>query len=143
MEEWENQSMPRSQERPAKSNDITIIVGGTRTFSDFRMLSDRLDGWTAEYDKVVVVTGACPTGADALAERWAFENRFGVLRFHPDWEKHGKSAGPMRTLEMLKDSGATRAYVFWDGKSPGSKYLIEQARKRGLKVRVVRYDKGE
>ena len=36
-------------------------------------------------------------------------------------------------------SGADALIVFWDGKSRGTKNMIDTATKRGLKVAVVRY----
>ena len=49
----------------------------------------------------VVLHGACPSGADAIAEAEA--NRLGLLTqpFPADWSK-GKKAGPIRNHEMVK-----------------------------------------
>ena len=58
---------------------------------------------------------------------------------HPaDWNRLGRAAGPIRNEEMAEVSDALIA--FWDGKSRGTKSMIEIARRKGLQVAVVRYD---
>jgi hypothetical protein len=47
-------------------------------------------------------------------------------------------AGPIRNGEMAKYADAL--IVFWDGKSRGTKNMIDLAERYGLKVRVVRID---
>ncbi|WP_276914036.1 DNA cytosine methyltransferase [Aneurinibacillus aneurinilyticus] len=57
-----------------------------------------------------------------------------------DWDKYGNSAGYIRNREMAQSADALMA--FWDGKSPGTKHMIDLAKEYGLSVIVVRYDKG-
>jgi hypothetical protein len=49
-----------------------------------------------------------------------------------------KYADPIRNEEMAEVSDALIA--FWDGKSRGTRSMIEIARRKGLQVAVVRYD---
>ena len=63
---------------------------------------------------------------------------FFQLLYPADWERHGRAAGPIRNEEMAEVSDALIA--FWDGKSRGTKSMIEIARRKGLQVAVVRYD---
>ena len=60
------------------------------------------------------------------------------LLYPADWERHGRAAGPIRNEEMAEVSDALIA--FWDGKSRGTKSMIEIAMRKGLQVAVVRYD---
>ena len=52
-----------------------------------------------------------------------------------DWEKHGKSAGYKRNQEMANVS--THLIAFWDGKSRGTKHMIDIAKRDALKSHVV------
>jgi hypothetical protein len=110
----------------------TIIAGG-RDFNDFTMLCESMD----EIPWVVseVVSGTAK-GADRLGERWAGDNP--VKLFPADWNKHGKAAGHIRNSEMAKYAEALVA--FWDGKSKGTKGMIETAVKKGLYVKVFFYE---
>ena len=54
------------------------------------------------------------------------------------WDKYGPSAGPRRNAQMAEVADALIA--FWDGKSRGTKNMIDTANKKDLQVAVVRYD---
>lgn len=60
-----------------------------------------------------------------------------VIHFPANWDKHGKSAGHIRNAEMAKYADALVA--FWDGKSKGTKGMIDYATRCNLRVKVVRY----
>lgn len=62
----------------------------------------------------------------------------------PVWGVYGKSAGPRRNNEMAKfasESGSGTLIAFWDGESRGTKNMIDTARRYGLHVIVVEYEK--
>lgn len=83
-----------------------------------------------------VVSGGA-RGADAFGEEWARDRRVPVRVFPADWNRHGRAAGPIRNREMAEYADALVAV--WDGESRGTKNMIEEATKRGLKVHVYRY----
>lgn len=118
-----------------------VIVAGTRTFDDWRVLYDKMDKIIQKLTNPIICTGAAK-GADRIAEEWALRRKFLLSRFHADWDKHGKAAGPIRNKEMIQYACERRPaflVAFWDGKSPGTKNCIEQARKAEMKIRVVYY----
>ena len=114
-----------------------IIVCGTRSFDDYELLEETLDKALARINNPIIVQGGAK-GADQLADQYAFKKRVPMQVFHADWKKHGKVAGPIRNGEMVRR--ASRCVAFWDGTSPGTKNMIAKARKRGLKIKVIRYD---
>lgn len=82
-------------------------------------------------------------GIDAAARKY-WHNRFDnnppeyPLRTIPaQWDKHGKSAGPIRNREMASQADALIA--IWDGQSRGTKNMIDTAKAMGLQVYVHRY----
>jgi hypothetical protein len=117
-----------------------VIIAGTRTFGQKNwhrtLLREKMDFLTKNFFDVCVVTGA-GKGADHWGEEWAHSKYYTVVRFHPDWDKHGKKAGPIRNREMAEY--AEYCVCFWDGKSKGTKNMIELAREYGLKLRIVLY----
>lgn len=110
---------------------MKTIIAGSRTFFDTPALLEaiRLSGFTI----TEVVSGTCK-GVDKLGEAWAKANGIPIKEFKPDWDRHGLAAGPIRNREMAKYADALIA--LWDGKSKGTKNMIEEARERGLKVYV-------
>lgn len=113
-----------------------VIVAGGRGFDDYELLSETLYYLldNKKPSEVEIVSGTC-RGADLLGEEWAIKTDTSIKRFPADWDKHGKSAGYIRNSEMAEYSDALVA--FWDGKSKGTSHMIDLAKKKGLKVRIV------
>lgn len=61
-----------------------------------------------------------------------------VRQFPADWKRYGRAAGRQRNLQMAVYADALIAV--WDGKSPGTRHMIETAKRMGLKVFVYRTD---
>lgn len=114
-----------------------VIIAGTRDFSDIDLLRDKCDQILATKNEVEVVSGAC-RGADYLGEVYAKEKGYTITQFKAKWSELGKSAGYVRNAEMAEYADALIA--FWDGKSKGTKHMIDLAEKNNLQIRIVRYD---
>lgn len=61
--------------------------------------------------------------------------------FPAQWDAYGRSAGIIHNREMAEYAAEGRGvlFSFWDGKSRGTKSMIELAKKYGLEINVVRY----
>lgn len=116
-----------------------VVVFGSREFDDYDFLKETLVQQFKykhlEPSDVTIVEGGA-RGADALAEFFAKEHS-GVAhkQFPADWDKHGKSAGHIRNSEMAKycDFGI----AFWDGKSKGTRSMVEKLERMDKEVIVV------
>ena len=118
-----------------------VIIAGTRSFNDYELLRDSCNNLLSEKQQthtVVVISGTA-RGADQMGERYARERGFQFRRFPADWEQYGKSAGHIRNAKMADNADALIA--FWDGQSRGTKNMIDNARRKGLAVRVIQYQK--
>lgn len=110
-----------------------VIIAGCRDFADYELLKENQN---QKPEDIVIVSGHA-SGADALGERYAQERGFGLETFPADWKANGRAAGPIRNAKMA--SVAHTLIAFWNGKSRGTKNMIDTATKRGLQVAVVRY----
>ena len=113
-----------------------VVIAGCRDYNDYKEAKEYIDFCLSNIRKeneIVIVSG-CATGADALGERYAKENGFKVEKYPADWATYGKSAGPRRNKQMA----AISDYVicFWDGKSRGTKSLIDFAKELEKPVRI-------
>ena len=115
---------------------MRVISAGGRDFSDYERLSERVLHLLSAQDQVTIVCGEA-RGADSLGKRLAYEKGWEVLSFPADWDKYGKVAGYKRNDEMARNADALIA--FWDGKSIGTKHMIDLAKKHGLQTRIVGY----
>ena len=115
-----------------------VIIAGCRDFNDYELLKEKCDYFLQDEKKedVVIISGHA-SGADALGERYAQERGLQLEIYPADWKAHGRGAGSIRNARMA--SAANALIAFWDGKSRGTKNMIETATKHNLKVAVVRY----
>ncbi len=113
-----------------------MIIAGTRTFQDYSLLKERCDYYLQNVNVKEIVSG-CAYGADLLGENYAEEYGYLIHQFPANWTVNGVAAGPIRNRQMAKH--ADLLIAFWDGKSKGTKNMIEEAKKHNLKIRVVRF----
>lgn len=115
-----------------------VVVAGSRSFNDYKLLERKLIHFLSRYkpEEVEIVSGGA-RGADSLGERFAKEKGCHLKIMRANWELFGRSAGYIRNEEMAKYADA--CVVFWDGKSRGSKHMIDLAEKYNLDLRIVRY----
>lgn len=115
-----------------------VIIAGCRDFTDYELLKEKCDYYlqNQQPEDIVIVSGHA-SGADALGERYAQEQGFQLETYPADWKVHGRAAGPIRNAKM---ASVVHALIsFWDGKSRGTKNMIDTAKKHNLQVAVVRY----
>ena len=80
-------------------------------------------------DVSCVLSGGA-TGVDSDGETWARNNNIPVKIYSPDWDNHGKLAGPLRNREMATNADALA--LFPGGK--GTDSMLNEAKKAGLKI---------
>lgn len=118
-----------------------MIVAGGRNYSNQNIVNYYIDRVKDVCDSrglnLVIVCGMA-TGADTLGRNYAISNGLEVLEFPADWNRYGKSAGYIRNKEM--GDVADSAIVFWDGRSKGSKHMIDIMHELRKPVVSISYD---
>lgn len=144
---------------------MKTIVAGTRTFSNYFLLTAVLDKLTPPITEIVCGTepplyllrniDRVNHGADQLGYRYGIENKIFVNVFIAQWEdihkpnaviktnKFGKKYNALAGFERNERMAeyADRCIVFWDGKSKGSKHMIAMCEKHNVPVQVIQYEK--
>lgn len=132
-----------------------VLVTGSRTWDDKDFIWNVLDTVLSELGDVTVVHGACPKGADAIAQGWVrhklVHDRHAAVRAerHPaDWQQHGRTAGFKRNEAMVR-LGADVCFAFLaecskpgcpkrkPHASHGGEHCADLAARAG--IRVLRY----
>lgn len=84
-------------------------------------------------DTTEIISGGA-RGIDACAREYAISHGIKLTEFLPEYEKYGKNAPLKRNITIIE--AADIVLAFWDGKSHGTKFVIEKCREVGKTVRV-------
>lgn len=114
---------------------MKTIIAGSRDITSDKVIYV-LDFLGAQISEVV--SGEAK-GPDSIGEQWAITKSIPLRKFPPDWDKWGKSAGIRRNIEMLEY--ADWLVAFWDGQSKGTKHIIDNASKYGVKAVTILVEK--
>ncbi len=80
-----------------------------------------------------VVSGGA-RGIDSSARRYALSNHLKLTEFLPCYAFYGKAA-PIRRNEKIVDY-ADHIFVFWDGVSRGTRYVIDYCKRKGKPITI-------
>ena len=84
-----------------------------------------------------IVSGGAK-GVDTSAREYALSHGIKLTEFLPEYTRFGRSAPLKRNITIIEYSDIVLA--FWDGKSRGTKFVIDNCRKLGVEVRVYIID---
>lgn len=115
----------------SKENKLMkVAVIGSRTFTDYDLLKNTLQ---CVYISEIISGG--DLGADKLAERYAEEKNI-PIRIIPHTENPEKTSLD-RTYSII--TLAQLVIAFWDGKSQGTRDLINYARNKGKQLKIKNF----
>ncbi|MEE0264018.1 MAG: DUF2493 domain-containing protein [Acutalibacteraceae bacterium] len=116
-----------------------IVIAGCRDYNNYTEAKKYIDECISDIkkDNTIIILSGGSNGADKIGERYAKENDFQIELFLADWKRFGKSAGPKRNKLMAE--ATDYVICFWDGKSRGTKSMIEYAQMydKPLKIKYI------
>ena len=115
---------------------MKIAVAGSRHYTDYEEAVEYIDRCIhnlAKDEEVIILSGGC-RGADALGEQYAKKHGYDIVRFPALWNKYGRAAGIVRSKEIANTADVI--ICFWDGKSTGTRFLIEYANKLNKVIHI-------
>jgi hypothetical protein len=111
---------------------MKIIVCGGRDYSDRKTLFTTLDRIDLERGPFDILIHGNAQGADTIADAWARSHNVTVVAVLPEWQRHGKAAGPVRNRKMITTYSPDLVVAFPGGR--GTANLIKLAREAGIEV---------
>ena len=106
---------------------MKVAVIGSRSLQ-----IDQLKDYLPECVTEIISGGAC--GVDASAREYAKSNNIPLTEYLPEYEKYGKRAPLIRNIRIIEDADIVLA--FWDGKSHGTRFVIEKCEQMGKEIKV-------
>lgn len=110
---------------------MRTIIAGSRGITDYEIVERAVE--KSGFAPTEIISGGA-RGVDRLGERYANEHCIDLALFIPDWETIGKSAGFIRNRQMALQADCLIA--IWDGKSKGTKHMIDTAKEYNLDVYI-------
>ncbi|MBP3372759.1 MAG: DUF2493 domain-containing protein [Clostridia bacterium] len=84
-------------------------------------------------ETTVIISGGAK-GIDSCAREYANSQNLQLIEYLPDYASFGRNAPLKRNITIIEQ--ADLVVAFWDGKSRGTKYVIEHCKKRDISVEV-------
>lgn len=91
-------------------------------------LGDYLPEGTTE-----IISGGA-RGVDTSAREYAQAHGLKLTEFLPEYSRYGRGAPLKRNITIIENADLVLA--FWDGSSKGTKYVIDNCKKRTIPVQV-------
>lgn len=85
-------------------------------------------------DVTEIVSGGA-RGIDSCARNYALNNGIKLTEFLPKYSKYGKAAPIKRNLQII--AYADMVIAFWDGKSKGTRFVIENCKKLNKPIKIM------
>ena len=126
---------------PAQTQYKLAIVG-SRDFKDYvlftKTVTNALQEWGIGINELQYIVSGGASGADSLAAKFAIEQKVPLKEFLPDWDTHGKAAGPIRNKEII--ANATHVIAFPSSSGKGTQHSISLAKKASLPLKIMGID---
>ena len=106
---------------------MKIAIVGSRSIT-VNNLGDYLPENTTE-----IVSGGA-IGVDRSARNYAKTHNIKLKEFLPEYERYGRSAPLKRNLQII--DYADEVIAFWDGMSHGTRFVIENCKRKNVPIKV-------
>jgi hypothetical protein len=129
------------------NESFKILVCGSRDIKDQEFVFKKLDFLLSNKDlsSVVLIHGDQKSfdrhlemnfGADYFAKLWALLKGVKQIPFPADWDKHGKSAGPIRNKQMAnEDLDACVAFLGRNSKNTGTLNMLKLVKDKDIIIK--------
>ena len=92
-------------------------------------------------DGVTEIVSGGAKGIDECAKKYAQDHHIKLTEFLPEYHKYKKGAPLKRNLQIIEY--ADMVIAFWNGKSKGTKYVIDHCKEQNKKIVIYQIDEEE
>lgn len=114
---------------------MKLAVVGNRNYTNYITIKSAIDQIRTHVAVTEIVSGGA-TGVDALAKRYATEEKIKYVEFPADWATYGKAAGPLRNQQIV--DYCDRVLAFPTDNSPGTQDTIKRATNANKILAVIK-----
>jgi hypothetical protein len=118
---------------------MKLIIAGSRGIKSLETIRRALKFSKILKKDITEIVSGKARGVDSLGEEIAAIHGIKVKEFPANWDMYGKRAGYLRNDQMANYADILLAV--WDGKSKGTKHMIDLMRKRNKTVVIYQEEK--
>lgn len=107
---------------------MKVAVIGSRNLT-----IDNLGDYLPENVEEIISGGA--RGIDSVAREYAKANGIKLTEYLPDYKRYARRAPLIRNITIIENADLVLA--FWNGSSPGTRYVIDKCKEMGVPVEVI------
>ena len=96
------------------------------------LLIENLGDYLPEETTEIISGGA--RGVDACAREYALRNGLKLTEYLPEYSRYGRGAPLKRDITIIINADLVLA--FWDGRSRGTKYVIDSCKRKGISIKI-------
>ena len=85
-------------------------------------------------DEVTEIISGGARGVDTSAREYALKCGLKLTEYLPEYNKYGRSAPLKRNITIIENADLVLA--FWDGSSRGTKFVIDNCKKRNIPLKI-------
>ena len=74
-------------------------------------------------------------GVDSCAREYALRHGIKLTEYLPDYRRYGRGAPLKRNINIIEN--ADMVIAFWDGKSHGTRFVIDKCERADIPCRIV------
>jgi len=89
---------------------MNVGIVGSREYTNYVDFAKHVDNILNGLEIASIISGGAK-GTDALAEKYATINNIPITIYKADWNKYGRSAGPIRNTRIAKECDFLIAFV--------------------------------
>lgn len=127
---------------------MRLAIVGSRNFTNYTLFQQKVNQYIEEWKNseetndqnniIECVISGGARGADALAEKWARENKYPIRVYSAEWSKYGPSAGPLRNTKIVESCTHLIAFPSIEGK--GTQDSIRKAMNLKKPIKICYFD---
>jgi hypothetical protein len=122
---------------------VKLAIVGSRDFASdefYGYMSNKMAEFmkeeNLEFEDIEYVVSGGAKGVDSMAERWAKDNSLPMKIYEANWNKYGKSAGPIRNTLIVEDCSHVVAFP---GAGTGTRDTIRKAELDGKYMKIYNW----
>ena len=115
---------------------MKLAIIGSRNLS-----VNNLEKYIPDLHKIEIIVSGGAKGIDTCAKYFAVSRGIDIIEILPDYKKYGRAAPLVRNKLIVQS--VDEAVIFWNGKSKGTAFVINELKQQNKKFTLYIYKNGK